>query len=59
MRAHQFRPLWPVILNSELHLSLSAAAMSPPKPDAIFPAVDWGDPSKSELSTQPSSGSGD
>ena len=46
-------------LNSELHLSLSAAAMSPLEPLPMYSAEDWGDPSKSELSTQPNSGSGD
>ena len=45
--------------NSELHLSLSAAAMSSPKPEARFSAEHWGDPSKSELSTQPNSSSSD
>ena len=46
-------------LDGGLHLSLPAAAMSPPKPDPDFAAKHWGDPSKSELSTQPNSGSGD
>ena len=49
----------PLNLNSELHPSFSAAAMSLLGRRSGFSAAHWADPSESELSTQLNSASGD